>query len=195
MDEQATTAPTWPDPAAVELLSEVWIPVGVPGYSGASKAERAARLDDPSNVLDDSYVQPHTAMNHYQDISVRRVIAELVDDPAWPEVVDSGSGDEELFDVTSGRRIPSRRARGFSGDLLLQMREPTSPLFALSPAVVPVHDPALLTSLPGRHEWYHGEGCAHLSVEAFWQMCKVVEVRYDRFLALGDARANPLDGL
>ena len=120
MDEQATTAPTWPDPAAVELLSEVWIPVGVPGYSGASKAERAARLDDPSNVLDDSYVQPHTAMNHYQDISVRRVIAELVDDPAWPEVVDSGSGDEELFDVTSGRRIPSRRARGFSGDLMLQ---------------------------------------------------------------------------
>ncbi|MFN6118786.1 MAG: hypothetical protein ACK5CE_03980 [Actinomycetes bacterium] len=251
MDEHTTSAPTWPDPAAVELLSEVWIPVGVPGYSGASKAERAARLDerfgaggwrlshvvrgqvvpfevaileyeeayrqylmatpvlvrllatqcgnvyddDPSNVNDDSYVQPHTAMNHYQDISVRRVIAELVDDPAWPVVVDSGSGDEELFDVTSGRRIPSRRARGFSGDLLLQMREPTSPLFALSPAVVPVHDPALITSLPGRHEWYHGEGCAHLSVEAFWQMSKVVEVRYDRFLALGDARANPLDGL
>jgi hypothetical protein len=251
MDAHMTTAPTWPDPAAVELLSEVWIPVGVPGYSGASKAERAARLDerfgvggwrlshvvrgqvvpfevaileyeesyrqylnstpalvqflatrcgnvyddDPSNVFDDGYVQPHTAMNHYQDISVRRVIAELVDDPAWPDVVDRGSGDEELLDVTSGRRIASRRARGFAGDLLLQMREPTSPGFALSPAVVPVHDPALITSLPGRHEWYHREGCAHLSVEAFWQMSKVVEVRYDRFLALGDARANPLDGL
>jgi hypothetical protein len=251
MDHQEVAAPVWPDPAAAELLGEVWIPVGLPGFSGASKATRTARLDDrfgpdgwrlshvvrgrvvpfeeaileyeeayrrylratpalvrflttkcgnvyddnPTNVFDDHYAQPHTHMNHYQDISVRRVIGELVDDPAWPDVVDRGSGDEELLDLTSGRRIPSRRARGFSGDWLFQIREPTSPGFVLNPAVVPVHDPALITSLPGRHEWYHVEGCAHLSIEAFWQMSKVVEVRYDRFLALGDARANPLDGL
>ena len=55
----------------------------------------------------------------------------------------------------------------------------------LNPAVVPVHDPALITSLPNRDEWYHVEGCGHLSVEAFWQMSKVIEVRYDRLLALG----------
>jgi hypothetical protein len=58
-----------------------------------------------------------------------------------------------------------------------------------------VHDPALITSLPYQVEWYHGEGCAHLSVEAFWQMSKVIEVRYDRFLALGEGRERPLAGL
>jgi hypothetical protein len=58
-----------------------------------------------------------------------------------------------------------------------------------------VHDPALITSLPGRLDWYHAEGCGHLSVEAFWQMSKVVEVRLDRFLELGDARVEPLAGL
>jgi hypothetical protein len=87
------------------------------------------------------------------------------------------------------------RAYGFRGDHLLQIRAPESPGYALSPAVVPVHDPALITSLPGRTEWYHLEGCGHLSVEAFWQMSKVVEVRYDRFLALGPGRADPLVGL
>jgi hypothetical protein len=65
----------------------------------------------------------------------------------------------------------------------------------LNPAVVPVHDPALITTLPARTEWYHLEGCGHLSVEAFWQMSKVVEVRLDRFLELGDARAEPLADL
>jgi hypothetical protein len=90
-------------------------------------------------------------------------------------------------------RVP--RARGFRGGGLLQIREPDSPGYALSPAVVPVHDPSLITALPGRLEWYHAEGCGHLSVEAFWQASKVVEVRYDRFLALGDRRASPLDGL
>jgi len=42
--------------------------------------------DNISNVYDDSYHQPHTHLNHYQDISVRRVISELVDDPDWPAV-------------------------------------------------------------------------------------------------------------
>ncbi|MCB8938366.1 MAG: hypothetical protein H6654_17340 [Ardenticatenaceae bacterium] len=36
---------------------------------------------------------------------------------------------------------------------------------------------------------------AHLFVEAFWQMSKVIEVRYDKFLALESDRANPLAGL
>ena len=60
---------------------------------------------------------------------------------------------------------------------------------------MPAHDPALVTTLPGRQDWYHAEGCAHLSIEAFWQMSKVVEVRYDRFLALGEGRSAPLEGL
>lgn len=144
------------------------------------------------NVHDDSYVHPDAPSNHYQDISVRRVIAELADDPAWPEVTPTAPGDADLLDLGSGRRVRVPRAYGFRGDGLLQIREPESPGFMLSPAVVPVHDPDLISSLPSRQEWYHGEGVAHLSVEAFWQMSKVVEVRYDRFLELGPERADPL---
>ena len=146
------------------------------------------------NVFDDAYDQPHRTSNHYQDLSVRRVIAELVDDADWPEVTATEVGDADLLDFGTGRleRVP--RAAGFRGGGLLQIREPDSPGYVLSPAVVPVHDPALITTLPSRLEWYHGEGCGHLSVEAFWQMSKVVEVRYDRFLAAGPDRANPLAG-
>jgi len=236
-----------------DLLAEVWIPVGLPGFSGADKARRAGVLDerygadgwrhahvvrgrivsfleaiaeyeqayrqylrdrpslvawittvagnvyddDPTNVFDEDYVQPHTAMNHYQDISVRRVLAELADDPAWPEVTVDGAGEMiELVDLRTGDIHRAPRAKGFRGSGLLQIRDANSPGFALNPAVVPVHDPSLLTTLPGRSEWYHAEGCAHLSVEAFWQMSKVVEVRYDRFLALDPAlRDDPLSGL
>jgi hypothetical protein len=151
--------------------------------------------DRVANVYDTDYRQPHTPQNHYQDISVRRVIAELVDDPAWPGVTETPAGEAALVDLGTGatHRVP--RARGFRGDALLQIREPTSPGYVLNPAVVPVHDPALITTIPGRTEWYHAEGCGHLSVEAFWQTSKVVEVRYDRFLALGDARPEPLAGL
>jgi hypothetical protein len=233
------------------LLAEVWIPVGLPGFSGADKAHRAAVLDarfgvdgwrmahvvrgavvpmteaireyeeayrrylrvrpamvtyltsecgnvyddNVTNVHDDDYVQPHTRMNHYQDISVRRVIAELVDDPAWPDVVDTPVEQADLVDLGTGatHRVP--RARGFRGGGLLQIRDPRSPGYFLNPAVVPVHDPALVTTVPDRVEWYHGEGCGHLSVEAFWQSSKVIEVRYDRFVALGDERDQPLAGL
>ena len=151
--------------------------------------------DNPSNVFDDAYEQPHTALNHYQDISVRRVVSELVDDPAWPDVVETPHETVDLVDLGSGlvHRLP--RARGFRGTHLLQVRDPLSPGYVLNPAVVPVHDPALITSLPNRDEWYHVEGCGHLSVEAFWQMSKVIEVRYDRWLALGEGRAAPLAGI
>jgi hypothetical protein len=235
-------------PSAAANLAEVWIPVGLPGFSGREKADRQARLDarygadgwrlahivrgrvvrptaaigeyeeayrvflrarrplvaflaehcgnvyDDSveNVFDATYEQPHTASNHYQDIAVRRVIAQLADDPAWPEVTPTEPGEVDLLDLGTGQRHRVPRAYGFRGDALLQIREPDSPGFMLSPAVVPVHDPALITTLPGRQEWYHLEGCGHLSVEAFWQMSKVVEVRYDRFLATGAARADPL---
>ena len=148
--------------------------------------------DAVENVWTNDYDQPGTASNHYQDISVRRVVAELADDPGWPEVTPTEPGDADLLDFGTGRveRVP--RAYGFRGDGLLQIREPDSPGFMLSPAVVPVHDPALITTLPERREWYHAEGIGHLSVEAFWQMSKVVAVRYDRFLASGARRADPL---
>jgi hypothetical protein len=151
--------------------------------------------DRVANVHDTDYHQPNTTMNHYQDIAVRRVIAELVDDPDWPSVTNTPAGDADLRDLGTGEihRVP--RARGFGGDHLLQIREPSSPGYVLNPAVVPVHDPSLITTLPTRTDWYHAEGCAHLSVEAFWQMSKVVEVRYDRFLALGEGRGDPLAGL
>jgi len=151
--------------------------------------------DQVSNVFDTDYEQPHTGMNHYQDISVRRVIAELADDPAWPDVATTSDETVDLVDLGSGatHRVP--RARGFAGGHLLQIRDPLSPGFVLNPAVVPVHDAALITSHPVRDEWYHVEGCGHLSVEAFWQMSKVIEARYDRWLDLGDARTSPLDGI
>jgi len=147
------------------------------------------------NVNDASYDQPHTAQNHDQDVAVRRVIAELVGNPEWPFVVDTPAEDADLVDLGSGavHRVP--RAHGFRGGFLGQIREPDSALYALSPAVVPAHDPALLATVPARTEWYHAEGCGHLSVEAFWQSSKVVEVRYDRFLALGEGRSAPLAGL
>lgn len=153
--------------------------------------------DNPTNVFDDEYVQPHTAMNHYQDISVRRVIAELADDPAWPDVTDDGAGElVDLVDLRTGETYRAPRAKGFRGNGLLQIRDAGSPGYVLNPALVPVHDPALITTLPGRTDWYHAEGCAHLSVEAFWQMSKVIEVRYDRFLALDAAdRDDPMAGL
>jgi hypothetical protein len=239
------------DPTARELLSEVWIAVGLPGYSGPSKAAReqllgerfgedgwrlshvvrgrvvskaeaikeyeqsyraylTARPDlvaflvsvagnvydhEVANVHDDSYDQPHTSANHYQDISVRRVIAEFVNDDAWPDVVATSTGDASLTDLGTGEVHVVPRASGMRGRYLIQVRDPLSPGYCLNPAVVPVHDPSLISSFPSRTEWYHAEGCAHLSVEAFWQMSKVVEVRYDRFIALGADRDHALDGL
>lgn len=147
------------------------------------------------NVHDDAYEQPHTAMNHYQDISVRRVIAELVEDPAWPMVTATPAETAELHDFGSGKAHLVPRARGFRGDGLLQIRDALSPGYCLNPAVVPAHDPALLVSAPGHVGWFLEEGCSHLSVEAFWQMSKIVEARYDRFLALGDKRDKPLEGM
>ncbi|MCE9621196.1 MAG: hypothetical protein K8R99_02505 [Actinomycetia bacterium] len=148
-----------------------------------------------ANVHDDTYEQPHTEMNHYQDISVRRVIAELVDDPTWPTVTTTTAEDVDLHDLGTGESHRVPRAHGFRGNGLLQIRDSMSPGYCLNPAVVPAHDPALLVSAPGHEGWFLEEGCSHLSVEAFWQMSKVIEVRYDRFLALGDDRARPLEGL
>lgn len=245
----------WPPASTADaaLAAEVWIVAGLPGFSGAAKAQRSELLDrrfgadgwrhahvvrgrvvsfaeaiadyeqsyrrylrdrpalvalitgaagnvyddNPTNVFDHDYVQPNTIMNHYQDISVRRVIGELADDPEWPDVLADGAGDlVDLVDLRTGatHRVP--RAKGFRGSGLLQIRDANSPGYALSPALVPVHDPLLITTLPMRLEWYHREGCAHLSVEAFWQMSKAIEVRYDRFLALTpELRDAPLDGL
>ncbi len=148
-----------------------------------------------ANVNDDAYEQPHTEMNHYQDISVRRVIAELVDDPAWPTVTETTAETVELRDMGTNEMHLVPRARGFRGNGLLQIRDSLSPGYLLNPAVVPAHDPALLVSAPGHVGWFLEEGCSHLSVEAFWQMSKVIEVRYDRFLALRASRTHPLEGL
>jgi hypothetical protein len=151
--------------------------------------------NEVANVWDDAYDQPAEPSNHYQDISVRRVIAELAADPAWPEVRPTPVEEVDLVDLGSGESHRVPRAMGFGGRYLLQIREPDSPGFVLSPAIVPVHDPTLITTLPNREEWYHREGIGHLSVEAFWQMSKVVEVRWDRFLAIGPLRDDPLAGI
>ncbi|MEM8746339.1 MAG: hypothetical protein AAGF91_06530 [Actinomycetota bacterium] len=227
-----------------DLDARLWIPIGLPGFSGDDKQRRRDLLDDRfgddgwrwrwvvrghlvdldtaiaeyeesyrvhlhrhpeivdwlttrcgnvydhsvDNVFDDEYVQPGPAANHYQDISVRRVIAEMTDDDAggWGETVD-------LVDLGTGETHRVPRARGFRGDGLAQIRDAHSPAYFLNPALVPVHDPTLISTVPSRNEWYHQEGVGHLSVEAFWQMSKVVEVRFDRFRALGPLRDAPLD--
>lgn len=151
--------------------------------------------DNITNVHDESYHQPYTRLNHYQDISVRRVIAELVADPTWPNVTETEQENVDLTDLNDGSVHNLPRARGFRGGYLLQIREPDSPGFFLNPAVVPVHDPNLIITLPNANEWYFNEGCAHLSIEAFWQMSKVIEVRYDKFLETGSKRVNPLEDL
>ena len=151
--------------------------------------------DNITNVHDASYNQPHTRQNHYQDISVRRIIAELVDDPTWPNVTETKQEHVDLTDLNDGSVHNLPRARGFRGSYLLQIREPDSPGFFLNPAAVPVHDPSLIITLPNAEDWYFKEGCAHLSVEAFWQMSKVIEVRYDKFLESGSKRNNPLENL
>jgi hypothetical protein len=151
--------------------------------------------DQVRNVYDESYEQPHTVANHYQDIAIRRVISELVDDVTWPTVTATPPEEADLIDLNDGKQHRLPRARGFRGQHLLQVRGATSPGFLLNPAVVPVHDPALVITHPQLDGWFLREGCGHLSVEAFWQMSKVVEVRYDRFLALGRERLDPLAGL
>ena len=149
-----------------------------------------------SNVYDSSYHQPETVANHYQDIAVRRIMAELADNLTWPTVQPTPQEEVELVDLNSGGRHLLPRAYGFAGEHLLQIREPDSPGFFLSPAVVPVHDPSLVITHPHTgDEWYLQEGCRHLSVEAFWQMSKVIQVRYDRFLAIGVQRLEPLNGI
>ena len=146
------------------------------------------------NVHDHEYAQPGPVANHYQDISVRRIIADLTG-PHGDEAIAAAAEPVPLVDPDSGETHLAPRALGMTGDQLIQIRTPHSLGFLLNPAVVPVHDAALITTLPNRDEWYHHEGCAHLSVEAFWQMAKLIEVRYDRFLALGDQRDAPLDGI
>jgi hypothetical protein len=150
---------------------------------------------DVANVFDHDYEQPHTVRNHYQDISIRRVIAELVDDETWPEVAETEPEEAELVNLSDGQHCRLPRAQGFSGNPLLKVRGATSPGFFLNPAVIPVHDPALITANPMVSGWFLKEGCGHLSVEAFWQLSKVVEVRYDRFLNLKTERRNPLGAM
>ena len=150
------------DAAAAADLEQVWIPIGLPGFQGDTKARRRELLDErfgadgwrighvvrgrivppavaileyeqayrvflrdrpalvrflvatcgnvyddkPSNVFDADYEQPDTDLNHYQDISVRRVVAELVDDPAWPEVVATPHETVDLVDAGHGPRPP-----------------------------------------------------------------------------------------
>ena len=88
-----------------------------------------------------------------------------------------------------GHYVRGRIVSELRGDGLLQIRGVKSPGYCLSPAVVPIHDPALLAMHPlMTRKWWLHEGCQHLSVEAFWQTSKVLEVRCDRWLALGAAR-------
>jgi len=234
------------DGVASHLLDRIWMPVGIPGFSGEDKARRTELLDERfgadgwrwgfvvrgelvgfeaaiaeyeqayrvhltahpeivdwlvaeagnvydervANVYDDDYVQPGSAPNHYQDISVRRVIAELTGHAGEP-----AGEPEEMADLATGERHVVPRSPGFAGPHLVQLRDARSPAYVLNPACVPIHDPALISTMPDRREWYHAEGCAHLSVEAFWQQSKLIEVRYDRFCMLGELRDDPLAGI
>ena len=80
------------------------------------------------NVHDDDYDQPRTPMNHYQDISVRRVIAELVADPGWPDVVDTATEDVELIDLGTGASHNVPRARVSVAGISSRSANPTRPV-------------------------------------------------------------------
>ena len=147
------------------------------------------------NVWENEYHQPGSAANHYQDISVRRVIAEMQGLTTGSGISQSESSAVEMTDLVTGEVHQVPRAPGFFGEHLVQLRDARSPGYPLNPALVPVHDPTLITTRPDAVEWFHRKGCGHLSVEAFWQTAKVIEVRYDRFLALGDLRNQPLHGI
>ena len=69
-------------------------------------------------------------MNHYQDISVRRVMSELVDDPDWPDIRDTPVEVVPMHDLGTGMTHDVPRARGFRGRHLLQIRDPLSPGYA-----------------------------------------------------------------
>ena len=230
-----------------QKLSEIWIPIGNPGYTGdrkltrkdyfdnilgegcwrqshvlrgriVSKAEalreyeqgyRAFLCNHPhivnflvtycgnvydfevENIYDSDYDQLRTSRNHYQDIVIRRIISEFVRDPNWPDIVETKSAEVELIDLTTGQMYRVERARGFRGNYLLQVRGPESPGFFLSPAVIPIHDPLLLSSNSHVASWFSKEGCGNMSIESFWQSSKVIEVRYDKFLELKNRRENP----
>ena len=61
-----------------------------PSSGSSSRSAATSTTTGVENVDEpDDYDQPDTVPNHYQDISVRRVIAELVDDPDWPDVVET----------------------------------------------------------------------------------------------------------
>ncbi len=164
----------WPqevDPILTTGLSQLWVPVGTPGFVGIQKRSRKEGMDarfgadgwrtgyyvrgeivpkavaileyeesyrvylrrqrelvdwliniagnvyddNVTNVFDHDYDQPHTQMNHYQDISTRRVIAELVDDPAWPQVTATQEEEVELTDLNDGQVHRAPRAARLSG--------------------------------------------------------------------------------
>jgi hypothetical protein len=234
-----------------QIISDVWIPIGNPGYTGDRKSIRKDYFDrifgedcwresyvvrgrivsksealleyeqsyriyfynhphvvdflvkycgnvydyQVENVYDSNYEQSGTNRNHYQDIIIRRIISELVRDPSWSDIIETESGEVELIDLTTGQTCHVERAQGFRGNFLLQVRGPESPGFFLSPAVIPIHDPTLL--IPNSHvnSWFSKEGCGHMSVEAFWQFSKVIEVKYDKFLKLQNERKDPFGSL
>jgi hypothetical protein len=234
-----------------QILSDIWISIGNPGYTGNRKLIRRDYFDtifgedcwreshivrgrivsksealreyeqsyrtylhnhphvvnflvkycgnvydyQVENVLDSDYEQPHTSQNHFQDITIRRIISELVDEPDWSNIIETKPGEVKLIDLTTGQTYRVERARGFRGKYLLQIRGPKSPGFFLSPAVIPVHDPMLLVPNSQVTSWFSKEGCGHMSIEAFWQNSKVIEVRYDKFLQLENKRLNPFGSL
>ena len=98
--------------------------------------------DEVANVHDDDYDQPHTAMNHYQDIAVRRVIAELVDDPGLARRHATRPPSSPTSSTwgparRTGCRGPAASAATTCSRSANRSRRAT----CLSPAVVPVHDP------------------------------------------------------
>lgn len=149
----------------------------------------------PENVYDDSYIQPHTERNHYQDISIRRVIAELVLDPSWTNVQSTSTEVAQLTDLADGTCYELPRAVGFRGDYLLEVRGLQSAGYFLNPAVIPFYDPSLIVSNPQARSWYLEEGCRYWSIEAFWQYSKILTARYDRYASLDSEGREAIDRL
>lgn len=138
------------------------------------------------NVFDDDYVQFGLIVNYYQDVVVCRVVVEFVDDLVWFDVMDIGTVEVDFVDVGMGETYRVLRVCGFRGGLLLQICEFMLFGYCFNLVVVFVHDFVFIIIMLGDHSWFYDEGCVYLLIEVFWQMLKVVEVCYDRFLVLID---------
>ncbi|HOX56648.1 MAG TPA: adenylyltransferase/cytidyltransferase family protein [Candidatus Paceibacterota bacterium] len=174
-----------------------WRIVGRPGYIGQRRQSTAAELDRRYGVgrwriaydWQAEIITREQALEHYtrayeiwlQNNSdlldwLVRTASDIYD--ISPEDVQSNTdyniqtGSAVHLQDIAVRIAVSRLGRKFEGDRLVQIRGRQSEGSALSPGVVPFHQPELITQPELKGWWQPG------TVESFWQSNKVLQVRH-----------------